>query len=79
MREIEGVFDGETVRPLEKLDVKPNTRVIITFHVEKERSRAATTQTRLEDVAGCLYQDGPARTLDDMEAAIERGARERRS
>ena len=79
MREIEGVYDGETVRPLEKLDVKPNTRVIITFPVDKERSRAAMTQTRLEDVAGCLHFDGPARTLDDMEAAIERGARERRS
>ncbi len=79
MREIEGVYDGETVRPLEKLDVKPNTRVIIMFPVDKERSRAATAQTRLEDVAGCLYNDGPARTLDDMEAAIERGARERRS
>ncbi|WP_158928865.1 AbrB/MazE/SpoVT family DNA-binding domain-containing protein [Acidisphaera sp. S103] len=27
--------------------------------------------TRLEDVAGCLKYDGPARTVEEMNAAIE--------
>lgn len=34
--------------------------------------------TTLEDLVGCAGYRGPARTLEDMEAAIARGARERR-
>jgi AbrB family looped-hinge helix DNA binding protein len=34
--------------------------------------------TTLEDLAGCIDYTGPARSLEDMEAAIARGARERR-
>ena len=34
--------------------------------------------TTLEDLVGCAGYKGPARTLEDMEAAIARGAREHR-
>jgi AbrB family looped-hinge helix DNA binding protein len=34
--------------------------------------------TRLEDVAGCLKNDGPALTLEQMDAAIEAEIRARR-
>jgi hypothetical protein len=34
--------------------------------------------TTLEDLVGCAGYRGPARTLEDMEAAIARGARGRR-
>lgn len=34
--------------------------------------------TTLEDLIGCAGYEGPARSLDDMEAGIARGARERR-
>jgi AbrB family looped-hinge helix DNA binding protein len=34
--------------------------------------------TTLEDLVGCAGYKGPARSLADMEAAIARGARERR-
>ncbi len=33
--------------------------------------------TTLDDVLGCTGYDGPRRSLDDMEAAIARGARAR--
>lgn len=33
--------------------------------------------TRLEDVAGCLKYDGPARTVEEMNAAIEAEVRTR--
>jgi len=34
--------------------------------------------TTLEDLIGCTGYRGPARSLEEMEAAIARGARERR-
>jgi AbrB family looped-hinge helix DNA binding protein len=34
--------------------------------------------TTLEDLVGCARYKGPALTLEDMEAGIARGARERR-
>jgi len=34
--------------------------------------------TRLEDVAGSVRYEGPRRSLEDMEKAIEKGVRERR-
>ena len=34
--------------------------------------------TTLEELAGCLGYKGPVRSLEDMQAAIARGARERR-
>jgi AbrB family looped-hinge helix DNA binding protein len=35
-------------------------------------------ETTLDELIGCLRYKGPARSLADMEAAIERGVRERR-
>ncbi|MCP5410518.1 MAG: AbrB/MazE/SpoVT family DNA-binding domain-containing protein [Chromatiaceae bacterium] len=34
-------------------------------------------ESRLEDLAGCLKYDGKAKTLEEMEAAIAKGAREK--
>ena len=34
--------------------------------------------TTLEDLVGCAGYAGPARSLEEMEAAIGRGARDRR-
>ncbi len=36
-------------------------------------------ETRLEDLIGCTGYWGPARTLEEMEAGIARGARQRRA
>lgn len=33
--------------------------------------------TKLEDVLGCTGYNGPAKSLDDMERAIEQGVRDR--
>ena len=35
-------------------------------------------ETTLDDLVGCAGYEGPARSLEEMEAAIARGARERR-
>jgi AbrB family looped-hinge helix DNA binding protein len=35
-------------------------------------------ETTFEELVGCIGYRGPARSLEDMEAAIARGARERR-
>ena len=42
------------------------------------RSARRLPETTLEDLVGCAGYRGPARTLEEMEAAIARGARERR-
>lgn len=36
-------------------------------------------ETRLEDLIGCTGYRGPAKTLEEIEAGIARGARQRRS
>jgi AbrB family looped-hinge helix DNA binding protein len=38
----------------------------------------ATPPTRLEDVVGCLHAPGPARTIEEMDAAIGDEVRARR-
>ncbi|MBI3987430.1 MAG: hypothetical protein HY343_10945 [Lentisphaerae bacterium] len=76
MRMIQGVYDGKTIKPLEPVDEPANARVIITF-LEGGRSRSVPP-TRIQDVAGCLRWTGPAKTLADMEKAIEQGAKERK-
>lgn len=35
-------------------------------------------ETRLEDLVGCAGYSGPRRSLEEMHAAVARGARERR-
>ena len=73
---IQGMYDGNTIKPLEPVHAPANVRVIITF-LEEDRPRSVSP-TRLQDVAGCLRWTGPAKTLADMEKAIEQGARERK-
>ena len=74
---IQGFYDGKTVRPLEPVHAPANVRVLITFPGGEHP--AARQTTRLEDVAGCLRCNGPAKTLADMEQAIARGAKERKA
>jgi len=42
------------------------------------RSPVDIPETSLEDLVGCTGYSGPRRSLDEMEEAIARGARERR-
>lgn len=37
---LEAVFDGEVLRPLEPLDLQPNTRVLLTIKVKQEKEEA---------------------------------------
>ncbi len=76
MQTIRGVYDGHAIKPTEEFAARPNTRVLITF-LEQETERPGFPPTTLEDVAGCLRRTGPAKTLEDMETAIERGIKER--
>ena len=43
------------------------------------REAREVPETRLEDLIGCTGYRGPARTLEEMEAGIARGARQRRN
>lgn len=42
------------------------------------RSPAVVPETTLDDVVGCTGYQGPRRSLEEMEEAIARGAREQR-
>jgi AbrB family looped-hinge helix DNA binding protein len=42
------------------------------------RSARPAPETTFEELVGCIGYRGPARSLEDMEVAIARGARERR-
>jgi AbrB family looped-hinge helix DNA binding protein len=42
------------------------------------RSAKPETETTFEELVGCTGYRGPTRSLEDMEAAIAAGARERR-
>ena len=75
MDAVQGIYDGKTIRPLEPIKAHPNVRVIITF-IDSENDESVPP-TRLEDVGGCLRYDGPAKTLSDMEDAIQKGVAER--
>ncbi len=56
----------------------------LTFQVEDTpegvllRPVSPFPETRLEDVLGCTGYTGPRRTLEDMDQAVARGARESR-
>ena len=58
----------------------PGMELIVEDHGDSVVLRRAgdLPATTLEDLVGCTGYRGPARTLEDMEAAIARGARERR-
>lgn len=75
MHAIQGYYDGKTIRPLEPVRVHPNVRVIITF-METETPSSIPT-TNIKDVAGCLRYTGTAKTLAEMENAIEAGVKAR--
>ncbi len=47
--------------------------------VLSEREVQDVPETRLEDLIGCTGYRGPARTLEEMDAGIARGARQRRN
>ena len=75
MKAVEGIYDGKRIRPLEPVHMPANVRVIITF---LDAPQSARSPTRVEDVAGCLAYRCSAKTLADMEHAIEKGAKDHR-
>jgi len=56
------------------------TELVVEDHEDSVVLRRAEDlpETTLEDLIGCSGYMGPARTLEEMEAAIAQGARERR-
>ena len=75
MQAVQGIYDGKNIRLLEPVRADANARVIITFLDAEPAGKLPAT--RLEDVAGSLGYKGPAKTLADMDAAIQRGVAER--
>jgi hypothetical protein len=71
MKVVEGLFDGTCVKPIHEVKVKPNTRVIITFL--EDEANPPRTAVSLSEVAGCLKYNGPAKSIDEMNAAIAHG------
>ena len=78
MRVVDGLYDGKSVHPMERVNAKPNTRVKITFP-DEEAANEATRTSALDAVAGCLKWRGSAKTMEEMDEAIARGAKERPS
>jgi AbrB family looped-hinge helix DNA binding protein len=58
----------------------PGTELIVEDHGDSVVLRRAETlpETTLEDLIGCAGYQGPTRSLEEMDAAIARGARDRR-
>ena len=58
----------------------PGMELIVEDHGDSVVLRRAEDlpETTLEDLIGCAGYTGPTRSLEDMEAAIARGAREHR-
>ncbi|GEM_PF-1534566 len=75
MKTVEGIYDGKRISPLEPVHMPANVRVFITF---LDAPPPALPVTLIQDVAGCLAYRGPAKTLLEMERAIEKGAKEHR-
>lgn len=73
---VPGIYDGHYAKPIEPVQVPANVRVIITFI--DDSATPAVSHTRIEDVAGSLKWTGPAKSLNDMEHAIKRGASQHR-
>jgi len=79
MRTVEGLYDGKSVHPIGRIDARPNTRVKITFpDDERGDDGDAAGKATLDAVAGCLKWSGPAKTLEEMDAAIALGAKGQR-
>lgn len=75
MQTVHGIYDGQAIRPTEAVEARPNTKVLITF-LDEEPQPSPFEATQLADVAGCLAYSGPVKTLDDMQAAVRRRAKE---
>ena len=76
MKTVPGIYDGSSVKPTEKVDAKPNTKVLITF-LDEDARPSPFPVTTLDEVAGCLATTGPARTLDEMNEGVKRLVRGR--
>jgi hypothetical protein len=75
MHTVFGIYDGEAIRPSEAVRARPNTTVLITF-LDDDAQPVPFAPTRLENVAGCLPYTGPAKTLEEMHAAIRDHAKQ---
>lgn len=76
METVHGVYDGQVVRLTEAARARPNTKVLVTFLDDVAQPSPFKT-TRLQDVAGSLPYVGPAKTLEEMQAAVRRHAQDR--
>lgn len=59
---------------------RPGIELIVEDHADHVviRPAADVPETRLDDLIGCTGYAGPRRSLEDMDAAIARGARKSR-
>lgn len=73
IKEIEAVFDGSVLRPVEPLDIKPNTRVRITVDVPKA---ITDRHGSFLDMAQGLNLDGPADWSENIDSYLYGGPRE---
>jgi hypothetical protein len=76
MEIVHGVYDGQIIHPTEAVRARPNTKVLITF-LDEETRPSPFKPTRLQDVAGSLPHPGTAKTLEEMQDAVRRHAKER--
>ncbi|OQX16560.1 MAG: hypothetical protein BWK80_40085 [Desulfobacteraceae bacterium IS3] len=63
MISIQGVYDGQKIMPLEKIDAKPNVKVIITF-LEENVSSDNTMLSARQDISNLrrLSSEGGGRS-----------------
>ena len=66
------VRDRHGWRPGTELEVEDAGTAVVLRPVER------LPETRLEELVGCTGYSGPRRSLEEMEAAIAHGARERK-
>jgi hypothetical protein len=71
---IEAVFDGETLRPDEPLELAPNTRVRLTI----ETASPSVAPLSFLRTARCLGLDGPPDWSANLEEYLYGKGRERR-
>ena len=70
VKTIEAVFDGEVLRPDDRLDLEPNTRVRVTIETEERNLHQAGSFLR---VARSLKLDGPPDWAANLESYLYGG------
>ena len=70
IKKINAIFDGQVLRPVEPLDIEPNTRVRIGVEVPDERAEASMS---FLDTAQGLDLDGPVDWSENVDACLYEG------